>query len=276
MANPSKMNSLTKRTITALILVPFVLSVLIVGNPMFEICVVLLGFLLAWEWANMIPSKNKDLYLASYSFAVVVLVEYPKIWGFIIVALITAFVFIKARKEKKRFLLTLGVPYISIGLACLCWIYQDVGILFFLWVLFVVWGMDTGGYMVGSTLKGPKLMPKVSPNKTISGLIGGLVFAVLAGSLVVWYVESTYADVALNYISDKEYLFIFKGVYVIMGLLAMLFGFISQMGDLVESAIKRNVGVKDTSGLIPGHGGVFDRIDALIFVAPFVYLWFKM
>ncbi len=165
------------------------------------------------------------------------------------------FVGYKAKGENKRFLLVLGVPYISLGLASLMWLYQEGGLYFLLWLLFVVWGMDTGGYLVGSKLKGPKLMPKISPNKTWSGLIGGLLFSVLGGSLVIWYAGN------------------FEEVYIIMAVWALIFGFISQVGDLVESAIKRNVGVKDSSALIPGHGGVFDRIDALIFVAPFAYLW---
>lgn len=276
MANPEKMSSLTKRIITAVILVPFVISVLIIGDPLIDIALLLLGVLLAWEWSNMVPNKDNSFYIGAYVFALATLIYSPKIWGLTIVLLTTVFVYIKSRKENKRFLLSLGVPYISIGIASLSWVYSEIGLLFFLWMLLVVWGMDTGGYVVGTTLKGPKLMPKVSPNKTISGLIGGLVFACIAGSLVVFYVDNTYEDVMLKFFAYNDYTFAVKGIYIVMGMLAMIFGFISQMGDLVESAIKRNVGVKDTSNLIPGHGGVFDRIDALIFVAPFIYIWFLM
>lgn len=276
MAEPKKMSSLMKRIITAFFLVPFVISVLVVGSPMFEIFVFLLGILLAWEWANMVPNKNNGFYLGAYAFAVAVLIYSPQIWGLITVLFTSIFVYYKSKNEERRFLLTLGVPYISLGLASLVWIYQDIGMLFFLWLLLVVWGMDTGGYIVGTTVKGPKLMPKVSPNKTISGLIGGLVFAAIAGSLVIFYVEYMYKDVGMMFISKKEYFFAFKGIYIVMSILAIILGFISQVGDLVESAIKRSVGVKDSSNLIPGHGGVFDRIDALIFVAPFLYVLFLM
>lgn len=275
MENP-KLSPLMKRLITAFLLVPFAISVLIVGSPLFEICLILVGILLAWEWASMVPSKDKVFYLGAYAFVVAVVVGFPKGWSLVIIALTTAYVFWKSKGEERRALLTLGVPYISIGIGALTWFYQEAGVVFFLWLLFVVWGMDTGGYVVGCTLKGPKLMPKISPNKTWSGLIGGLLFSVIFGSVIVWYVKSSYADVAISLSSYNEYASIFTGVYIIMGVLAMLFGFISQIGDLVESAIKRKVGVKDSSSLIPGHGGVFDRIDALIFVAPFAYLWFVL
>lgn len=276
MGSLDKLSSLNKRIITAIILIPFVISVLAVGNPLVDISLLLLGILLAWEWSNMVPSKDKNFYFGAYTFALSVLMFSPKIWGLVIVLLVAVFTYIKSKGEEKRCLLTLGVPYISVGVASLSWIYSDIGLLFFLWLMFVVWGMDTGGYVVGSTLKGPKLMPKVSPNKTISGLIGGLLFACLFGSLVVYYFDSRYEEVVLAFLTPKEYGFAIKGIYIVMGVLAMIFGFISQMGDLVESAIKRKVGVKDSSNLIPGHGGVFDRIDALIFVAPFVYVWFLM
>lgn len=272
--NKENLSPIMKRMITVSLLVPFVLSVLIVGSPMVEMMVLVVGILLSWEWAKIVPSKKPEVYMGSYIFTLVAAICFPREWAVLAMVITTLFVYCKAKGEGKRGLLTLGVPYISLGLGCLVWYYQAAGLLFLLWLLFVVWGMDSGGYLVGSKLKGPKLMPKVSPNKTWSGLVGGLIFSAIGGSLIVWYTSYMYKDVALMFVNNQEYARDLLGVYVYLGLIAIVFGFISQVGDLIESAIKRNVKVKDSSNLIPGHGGVFDRIDALMFVAPFAYLWF--
>ena len=152
--------------------------------------------------------------------------------------------------------MTLGVPYISVGIGSLIWLFGTVGFVTTLWFLIMVWCVDIGGYVVGCNLKGPKLAPKISPNKTWSGLIGGVVFSV-AASVVFSHLFSLHAN-ALFYA-------VFGGVIAV----------IAQIGDLVESYIKRSIGIKDSSNLIPGHGGVFDRVDGLIFTAPLVALWFK-
>lgn len=163
---------------------------------------------------------------------------------------------VQGRGEERRNLLTLGVPYISVGIGSLIWLFGTVGFVTTLWFLIMVWCVDIGGYVVGCNLKGPKLAPKISPNKTWSGLIGGVVFSV-AASVVFSHLFSLHAN-ALFYA-------VFGGVIAV----------IAQIGDLVESYIKRSIGIKDSSNLIPGHGGVFDRVDGLIFTAPLVALWFK-
>lgn len=120
------------------------------------------------------------------------------------------------------------------------------GIATVVWILLVVWGSDSGGYIVGKSIGGPKLAPRISPNKTWSGFFGGLIFAMAAGLAVgVWIGEGSYLSLVL----------VSAGLSVV-----------SQMGDLVESSVKRHFGVKDFSSLIPGHGGVFDRFDGLLFV----------
>ena len=165
-------------------------------------------------------------------------------------------VWFKAANEKHRRLLALGVLYISVGIGSVVWLYSTVGFLDTLWFLLMVWGVDTGGYFVGTTLKGPKLAPKVSPNKTWSGLLGGVLLSVLV-------------SVAFNYaFTSREHVVFYA---VLGGIIAV----VAQIGDLVESYIKRSLGIKDSSNLIPGHGGAFDRVDGLIFAAPLVFLLFK-
>jgi phosphatidate cytidylyltransferase len=122
----------------------------------------------------------------------------------------------------------------------------------------LTWASDIGAFFVGRTLKGPKLIPAVSPGKTVSGAIGGLVASVL----LTWvYVRYALVPAAQLTISPR-------------GILAfgVLVSIAAQLGDLVESLLKREAGVKDSGTLLPGHGGVLDRLDSLFFVLPVAYL----
>ena len=119
-----------------------------------------------------------------------------------------------------------------------------------LWFVLVVWGVDIGGYVVGTTVKGPKLAPSISPNKTWSGLLGAIVFAALISVAVASVFE--------------------RSDYVTFALLGGVLAVVAQIGDLLESKVKRYLNIKDSSNLIPGHGGIFDRVDGLIFAAPFI------
>jgi phosphatidate cytidylyltransferase len=117
-------------------------------------------------------------------------------------------------------------------------------------LLFVVtFGMDTGAWFFGKNFGKRKLWPEVSPNKTVEGLFGGMFTSALLGG-VFWYI----------FFSDLSLIVIF---------IFALCGAISQVGDLIQSKIKREYAIKDSSALIPGHGGVYDRIDSLIFLSPF-------
>ena len=126
---------------------------------------------------------------------------------------------------------------------------------------------DVMAYFVGSSFKGPKLCPKVSPNKTISGAIGALLGGVIASILVcvVLYNASGYTE---HYFSKKWVEIL---VYALIGVVGAVF---TILGDLVESLMKRKLGIKDMGRLLPGHGGVMDRIDGLLFEAPLIAFTF--
>lgn len=133
-----------------------------------------------------------------------------------------------------------------------------------------VWASDTGAYFTGKALGGPKMAPSISPNKTLSGLGGAMVFCGLALVLLCALDDLFAAYINTNLgISDRHYIFVFFTGCVL--------GFFGQTGDLFISSMKRRVGVKDTGNLIPGHGGLLDRIDALLLISPaflvFVSLW---
>jgi phosphatidate cytidylyltransferase len=115
------------------------------------------------------------------------------------------------------------------------------------WLLLVVWTTDIGAYFAGRSIGGPKLAPRISPGKTWAGLVGGMAAAGLVGGLLTALAGA--------------------GFWLAAGLGALLAA-VAQAGDLFESRLKRHAGVKDSGHLIPGHGGLLDRIDGLVFAAP--------
>lgn len=256
--NLSFNTNMMKRIITSLILVPLTIIALFLGFPFVNMIVLVFGAMFAFEWANMVPNKNPSLYTVVYATAmsVAVLFSFPAV--FLLTLIVSSLlVWFKAKDEPKRKLLTLGVTYVSVGIGSILWFAEITGFLVTVWLLLMVWSVDVGGYVVGSNLKGPKLAPKISPNKTWSGLIGGVLLAVIVSALFVWAIGA----------NDYQVFYI---------VLAAVVAVLSQIGDLLESAIKRNIGIKDSSQLIPGHGGVFDRIDGLLFVAPILVLCIKL
>jgi phosphatidate cytidylyltransferase len=151
--------------------------------------------------------------------------------------------------------LLLGVPYVGLGMAALAWLREDAeaGRAALLFLMLLVWASDIGAYMTGRLVGGPKLAPSISPNKTLSGALGGLVTAV-GVALAVSFVVQPPGSIAWT-----------------MAVAAVL-GIVAQAGDLFESAIKRKAGAKDSGHLIPGHGGLLDRLDALLAAAPIAAL----
>ena len=123
---------------------------------------------------------------------------------------------------------------------------QDDGLLLAVWAMALIWACDIGAYFAGRSIGGPKLAPAVSPNKTWAGLAGGVIAAGIFGWLLSAHVGLDWRLAAAS------------------PLLAVL----AQLGDLFESAMKRRAGVKDSGNILPGHGGVLDRLDGLVPVAP--------
>jgi phosphatidate cytidylyltransferase len=208
----------------------------------------------------MISNKTPTVYALAYTVTVATAVMLGSLHG--LLAMLSAaglFVWFKAKDETYRKLLVLGVPYIAVGVGSLMWLYNVSGFTGIVWFLFVVWSVDTGGMLVGTTVKGPKLAPKISPNKTWSGLLGGMLLAAVMGGLLQYLYS--------RYMQDFTSL-----TYLKYAMIAAILAIVEQIGDLVESAIKRHLGVKDSGNLIPGHGGIFDRIDGMIFAAPVLIL----
>lgn len=129
---------------------------------------------------------------------------------------------------------------------------RNGGLEFIIFALLIVWSTDSGAYFIGRKIGKKKLWPEISPNKTVEGFVGGIITAVVFACIMQMIYPISSSWIALIFIS----------------VIASIFG---QMGDLVESAIKRHYGVKDSGKLLPGHGGILDRFDSLLFVLPLLH-----
>ncbi|WP_163101536.1 phosphatidate cytidylyltransferase [Peribacillus alkalitolerans] len=130
---------------------------------------------------------------------------------------------------------------------------RETGLIYIFFALFTIWATDSGAYFVGRSMGKRKLWPEISPNKTIEGSIGGIICAWIVAILFAFFSDINATLIQL----------------IIMSTLISIFG---QVGDLVQSAFKRHYGVKDSGNLLPGHGGILDRLDSLIFVLPILHV----
>ena len=126
-------------------------------------------------------------------------------------------------------------------------------------IFILIWTNDTFAYIVGKSIGKHKLYEKISPKKTIEGFLGGIVFAVIASYLIATY-----------YIEGKQ-----TAQFIWLGF-ALIVGIFGTIGDLIESKFKRIANVKDSGTIMPGHGGILDRLDSVIFVAPFIFLFYQL
>ena len=148
-----------------------------------------------------------------------------------------------------------GIMFLSISFFLAYHIRENIGLIFFLFIILISIFTDIGGYVFGKIFKGPRLT-KISPNKTYSGVVGGFILSLIAGLFFLHYTNTDFLE------NDS--------IKILLGILFI--SLISQIGDLIISYFKRLANVKDTGKIIPGHGGILDRIDGLIFAIPISYL----
>ena len=157
----------------------------------------------------------------------------------------------------------LGLAYVTISLSCLYQVRCMEGGIYLVWIIFLAaWDSDTCAYCVGKLIGKHKLPSPLSPKKTIEGCTGGVVGAGLLAFLYAWILKDSISPYGYTPIH-----------FVLMGLIG---GFLSQIGDLAASAVKRNYEIKDYGNLIPGHGGVMDRFDSILFTAPLAFIFFTL
>ncbi|MCL4159892.1 UNVERIFIED_CONTAM: hypothetical protein GTU68_003836 [Idotea baltica] len=254
---PKKLSDLKLRLASAVVLGPSVLLIAYLGGVLFSLLALVAAVLFLWEWFSMTGTQTVSATsLTGQGTLVAVtglhLAGLPEIGlGAVFLGAVATYA-IGGFSKAGRWGLE-GVLYSGLALYALLALRDGTkGLLVIFFVLFVVWATDVFAYFTGRALGGPKLWARVSPKKTWSGALGGLVLATLFGTGVA-------------YVAGEVQL-------ALWALLAAGLSIVSQAGDLLESAIKRRFKVKDSSQLIPGHGGIMDRIDGLVAAAIFAVL----
>ena len=176
------------------------------------------------------------------------------IFFLIITFFVSSYEWIKLNK-KKELIKLFGVIFLILSFYCAYLLRLEQGFKFFLFIIIISILTDIGGYIFGKTFKGPKLT-KISPKKTYAGLIGSFLLSIMGGLIFVKFID----------LESNLFLFLF----------ILIVSLVSQVGDLIVSYFKRLAKIKDTGKILPGHGGLLDRIDGLIFVIPFTYIYFKL
>lgn len=270
----TSINPLTARILSALVMMPLVLAAIYFGFPYFHALILVGVCILVWEWRRLVGGGSftmDGLVLMVGLIGAVGAATYGQYFLSMTMLCFVAVIFFMSTAVKRliskqqkhspdiegvaapgrSMWLAVGAFYIGIPSLALIWLRGPVGVNagpeIVFWLFFVVWAADIGAYAAGRLIGGPKLAPSISPNKTWAGLMGAVVSAAAIGVA---------ASVILE-IGGGIRLAIFSG----------LLGLVSQGGDLLESAVKRHFDVKDSSGLIPGHGGLLDRVDALLAAA---------
>lgn len=242
------------RTLSAAVLVPAVMLDVWAGGVWFELFIALICVLMAREWVAL-THPNDDQQFALHAAAAMAGAFVPTavtIWpALIAVGAIWAVsaLLVVMKGGKSTMWSWLGVPYVSLPAIALVILRADPnwGLLAIIWVMVIVWSADVCAYFAGRIIGGPKLAPVLSPKKTWAGLGGAVAGSALASVLVGY--SGGLPSVSM--------------LALVAGILAV----VEQGGDLFKSAWKRHFGVKDSGRLIPGHGGVIDRVDGLVAVA---------
>ena len=174
-----------------------------------------------------------------------------------VLLLATSYEWVKMCKTK-YLIIFFGITFLFISFFLAYYIRENIGLIFFLFIILICIFTDIGGYVFGKIFKGPKLT-KISPNKTYSGVIGSFLLSLAAGLFFLNYTNTVFLE------NDST--------KILLGILFI--SLISQIGDLIISYFKRLAKIKDTGKILPGHGGLLDRIDGIIFVVPVSYLLFN-
>ncbi|KAB7529503.1 phosphatidate cytidylyltransferase [Flagellimonas olearia] len=258
------MKEILKRSITGIIYVVFLLGAVFLSSDAFDFLFMAFGLACLAEFKRIVRLKGYYIFVAYLAlwWAFIYLVQDSTLITILMLLTITVdmalLMFLFSKKDRKftelqKFII--AVLYIGGGCIFLTMIpYKEDDFAQFLitGIFILIWVNDTFAYLTGRTLGRTKLFPSVSPKKTIEGSIGGLIFALAAAYILSFY------ETKLTVVQWM----VLATVIVVAG----------SLGDLLESKFKRVAGVKDSGAILPGHGGIWDRLDSLVFAAPFAYL----
>jgi phosphatidate cytidylyltransferase len=244
--------NLKLRIVSGAVLAAIAFGLAYAGPLPFAVLILACALVISWEWGRLVRGATFDLWFFVHAIAVTVAIVLAGA-GYAALSLavlaIAAITLIPLYVGRGARLSALGVFYVGLPAVALLWLRSDepYGFMVVLFIFAVVWSSDTAAYAAGRSIGGPKLWPRVSPNKTWSGLIGALCAGGLAASVIAM-LEPDAGTLRL----------------ILIGVALAL---IAQAGDLAESALKRVFGLKDASELIPGHGGFMDRMDSIVAAA---------
>lgn len=251
-------NNMQLRVVSGFILALLTISVVIMGGWYFFILVATAIYLMTFEWNRILgdaASSYHVLISASLVLLVSLLLFSNSSFYIFLSILLASLILIYNLKHLSNnpvmflvgyiYVLTPSIAIISIRMNP----DQGVGLYNILWILFVIWSTDISAFFTGKIFGGMKLAPTISPAKTWSGFIGGILAAILVGSITCYLFE--------------------LGSMITFIWLALLMSLLAQSGDLIMSKIKRHYSIKDSGKLIPGHGGILDRLDSTVLSLPF-------
>jgi phosphatidate cytidylyltransferase len=249
-AKETRHRELITRTASAVILATSACLVTYAGVIPFSLLMTAGGLILAWEWGRLVRKQGNDLTFYAHAAATIAACGFAVSnagWMALISLLAGAGIAALLSKDSPaRLWSALGVLYLGLPILILIWLRADpaYGLMVIFFLFMIVWSADTAAYFTGRAIGGPKLAPSISPGKTWAGFAGGLIApTLLAFGFALWLGDTS---------------------AIVLGAIGAVLAVASQLGDLAESAIKRNFHVKDSGNILPGHGGLFDRVDGLI------------
>ncbi|MGF1557936.1 MAG: phosphatidate cytidylyltransferase [Flavobacteriaceae bacterium] len=260
------MKEILRRAITGAVYIFLLLSAIFLSSDAFDFLLMIFGLACLYEFKRMTGLRGYSIFLAYlilWWIFIYLLKQYDEIPINILMTVtisvdIMLLVYLFSKKEKifntlQKFIT--GLFYIGGGCIFLTMIpykNDEFAKYLIMGIFILIWVNDSFAYLVGRSIGRTKLFPAVSPKKTWEGTIGGLIF-----TLITAYIMASYEPI------------VSKGQWVVLAAAIVVMG---SLGDLVESKLKRAAGVKDSGAILPGHGGMLDRLDSLIFAAPFAYL----
>ncbi len=243
-------NELRTRILAAAVLAPVVLGLVWLGGLAFVALVMLAAVIMAREWQALMADSSATIVSAAVIGAIGLMILSEPLFGLVPLVLAVALIALSGGR-----LSALGPLYVGLPCLALIWLrgQPETGLGSVFWLLLVVWATDCGAYAFGRALGGPRLAPRLSPAKTWAGLVGGMLSAAAVGFGIATVYEF--------------------GPAVLAGLVAAALAVLAQAGDLFESWLKRRRGLKDSGNLIPGHGGLLDRVDGMMTATPALALF---
>lgn len=254
MAKKDRWGDLMPRLLSALVMAAIAIFGLWAGGVIFAVIIALCGGAMIWELTLMLAPRRFGLavQLGGLGAVSVLMACLLPFWlGLLVLLLPVGLGWMQVSQDaQKRF--ALFSLWIVLAAYSFVWIRQELGAMWLLWMILVVVATDVAGYFAGKIFGGPKFWPRISPKKTWSGTSAGWAASIVVG-------------IAFTFILGTGLGFVMASVLLSMA---------SQAGDVAESALKRQTGVKDSSTLIPGHGGLFDRFDGMLGAAAmFLFLF---